>query len=342
MSNAFRFPILLLSFLGAPLLVLGVPASGHAGDGRLEINQACATGGGCFAGDASGFPVRVGAPGSYLLTSSLEPGSADAIVIGAGVRVVAIDLNGFVIQGPATGSGTGIRGESGASAITIRNGSVNSMGGDAIDIGGSAVIESVNALGSGGDGFDVNQTSLVRDCRIVGNAGYGIRFSDESSFYRGNVFAANATGSVLLGRAGGSNLCDDALCSSVDRRRYYVTSGSYQGSAAGAPGVCAPGFHFASFFELVDPSSRIYDESLGLSLGTGVPIGALGWFEVGTTLSDPSLRCSGWSTNAGTGFGAQLAFGDLTSSGPPTPAASPWTASLVPCSPSLRVWCAED
>ena len=44
--------------------------SSWAGDGVLEINQACAVETGCMPGDTAGFPVAILTSGSYRLTSS--------------------------------------------------------------------------------------------------------------------------------------------------------------------------------------------------------------------------------------------------------------------------------
>ena len=79
-------PILVLLFL-----TLVTPAL--ASDGVLEINQTCALETGCFVGDSAGFPVTITAPGSYRLTSSLNPTGASVILIGS--SRVQVDLNGF-------------------------------------------------------------------------------------------------------------------------------------------------------------------------------------------------------------------------------------------------------
>ncbi len=227
--DSLRIALATTSFV-ALLVTSGVaPAS----DGVLEINQVCVTNTGCFTGDTSGFPVRISSAGSYRLTSNLDPGTADAIVVGSVVRDVTIDLNGFRIVGAGGGSGTGIRGEPGASAITIRNGTIQSMGGDGIDIGGASVVESVNVLSNLGDGIDVDQTSIVRDSRIAGNDGYGIRFLGSDSLYSGNVFSDNTLGAVTGGTPGGVNLCDDSTCSSAQSSVVCADFGMVE-----APGFC--------------------------------------------------------------------------------------------------------
>ena len=80
------------------LLLLSAPSL-HAGDGRVEINQACAVNTGCFSGDAAGFPVTIdGSAGeSYLLTGSLQvpDENTTAIDITSAADRISIDLGIF-------------------------------------------------------------------------------------------------------------------------------------------------------------------------------------------------------------------------------------------------------
>ena len=92
-------------------LTLALPVFA-AGDGVLEINQACVASG-CFSGDAPGFPVTLSQVGSYVFTSNLDvtseanPENVTAIVVDvAGTDVVTIDLNGFGIFGATFCPGT--------------------------------------------------------------------------------------------------------------------------------------------------------------------------------------------------------------------------------------------
>lgn len=94
-------------------LLAGSAGVGVASDGVLEINQTCAAGAGCFPGDEPGYPVRIAASGSYVLTSDLSVSGIDTAIttqladasFPANINV-AIDLNGFTIEGPTTCSGT--------------------------------------------------------------------------------------------------------------------------------------------------------------------------------------------------------------------------------------------
>jgi hypothetical protein len=79
-------------------LVLTLPAVAFAGDGRIEINQACALAG-CFVGDNPGFPVTLNGGDSFVLTSNLDvDGTTSAVTTGSSGKV--LDLNGFEIAGP--------------------------------------------------------------------------------------------------------------------------------------------------------------------------------------------------------------------------------------------------
>lgn len=122
----------LLCLVFLPMLLVCGPAI--SADGVLEINQVCATQTGCFSGDAAGFPVTIdGSAGkSYRLTSDVNVSIATPNEDGIHVNTsqVSIDLNGFSLNGPTLGSGTGyaIRGggPTGAFAgfLVVKNGSI--------------------------------------------------------------------------------------------------------------------------------------------------------------------------------------------------------------------------
>ena len=78
-----------------------------AADGVIEINQAGAMQGGVTAGDtAAGFPVTISEFGSYRLTGNLTVADAGTTAIEVTSGDVTIDLNGFIISGMTTCSGT--------------------------------------------------------------------------------------------------------------------------------------------------------------------------------------------------------------------------------------------
>jgi hypothetical protein len=126
--------------MAALLATVAEPAL--AGDGVLEINQACVTlPGGCFAGDSSGFPVTLSQSGSYILTSDLQLPDTNTSGIQITADRVSLDMRGFGIRAPGTcvltcpvSSCTGGLGKgiytlgAGGRTIAIKNGEIRGMG----------------------------------------------------------------------------------------------------------------------------------------------------------------------------------------------------------------------
>lgn len=207
------------------LLFLTLSARALAGDGVLEINQSCATQGGCFPGDAPGFPVTITQSGSYRLTGNLTlPLDTTAIDITA--SAVVVDLGGFAITGPNTCSGSPILGctvnfgnpgiranRSGQSGVTIRDGSISGMGGEAIetrnaDVSSTAtVVEDVFVTSNGGNAaIQVGALSRVSRCRVNQNRYYGILVGVFSLVDENILYANGASGVVFEGTGGGEAL----------------------------------------------------------------------------------------------------------------------------------------
>lgn len=166
------------------LLATAPPAA--AGDGRLEINQACVATG-CFPGDAPGFPVETQSKKSYVLTSDLAIPGADVTAIQLGAHAT-LDLNGFAVEGvtvcsanatticTVTGSGVGVVA---VGASTVRNGTIRRMGSHGIS-GAGALVENVSLEENGGDGVNGAYGAAafrVRDCKIQVNGGNGINLN---------------------------------------------------------------------------------------------------------------------------------------------------------------------
>jgi hypothetical protein len=157
-------------------------SSARAVDGVREINQACASGSGCFAGDGAGFPVQIGTAGSYRLTSNLTPPNQNTsvIVIALNAEGVSIDLNGFAIRGTNTtrpcsapGSGRGV--SSSARATVVSNGHVRGMGSTGVELTNvSARVENVIVEQNCGDGILVGNASLVIEAISRFNTSQGI------------------------------------------------------------------------------------------------------------------------------------------------------------------------
>jgi hypothetical protein len=79
------------------LLLLALSGPAITTDGVAEINHTCAAQTGCFSGDTAGYPVTIGEPASYRLTSNLIVPDENTTGIMTNTPSVSIDLNGFEI-----------------------------------------------------------------------------------------------------------------------------------------------------------------------------------------------------------------------------------------------------
>ena len=189
----------------------------YAADGALEINHTCASGAGCFAGDAAGYPVEItGLAGrSYLLTSDLTVPNANTngILLSGTARGITIDLAGFAILGPTSctgapavcvgaGSGTGILVlGTGVSGVHVFGGSVRGMGSVGLNLGTECQVERVSVTSNGGAGLIGGKSCRVDRVSAFRNGSVGIKTSEGSvntrSIAIGNVLSGfEATGVI--------------------------------------------------------------------------------------------------------------------------------------------------
>ncbi len=172
----------------ACLSLLGFSAQSFAGDGVVEINQACALAG-CFSGDAAGFPVVIdGSAGrSYRLTSDLQVDDAALQIISIRASFVTLDLGGFTVRGlttcsgfPPTCSPIQLAGDGIAvdlptrASVAVRNGRVMGVGDRGVELGIYALVTNVLARENAGNGISVGLGSIVANSQAVGNRISGI------------------------------------------------------------------------------------------------------------------------------------------------------------------------
>ena len=196
------------------LVIVSSPA--WAGDGVLEINQACVAAG-CFVGDGAGFPVTITASGSYRLTSNLVVPDANTSGIQFAVGGVSLDLGGFAIQGPTQctgepvtsctpiGSGVGVSGEQRAH---IHDGRVEGMGNIGIAAGGDARVWDVSVSNNGGIGINLSRGDSVRNSTVTFNGSSGIVGASGGGF--GEVAGCTVRGNKLAGTQLTSGLVVDS------------------------------------------------------------------------------------------------------------------------------------
>lgn len=338
---------LLRALLRALLLsLLTIPAM--ANDGVLEINQTCAVETGCFPGDSPGFPITITTSGSFLLTSNLSVGdpNVDGIVLST---TATLDLGGFELSGSAFGgsndvgrgiTGTGPTEGSFASASTIRNGIVRAFKNRGIALSGATGIrvQEVTLESNLGGGIDAGQHAQLI-ANVVRNSGnFGIQLQTNSLMRDNVVFGTtpgqNGGGDVVYlsgARDTGLNSCEDLSCRvRPAARRYYLSVTQVAGN--GPPSACAPGFHFASYRELREPSSYEYDAELGATLNGSVPPALTGWIR-----GAGGSACSDWSSSSGALTGTVGLLTSVTGGSEIL-----WENAVVPCSVTDRVWCLED
>lgn len=131
-----------------------------------------------LAGNAT-FEHRIITAGSYYLTGNLTV-SAGQGGIEVAVDNVTIDLNGFRITG-VSGSGDGIFGTSVIDNVTIRNGSILTMGGDGIELSGRRYrIENVTVTGNTGRGIAVGDAAVITGVVADANGQIGIQAGNDT------------------------------------------------------------------------------------------------------------------------------------------------------------------
>jgi len=137
-------------------------------------------------------------------------------------------------------------------------------------------------------------------------------------------------------------------------RKFYRTSTAYTPTLATT--ACAPGYHFASIWELLDPSNLEYTcdpldawcQSLYYDLGEGPPTGSEGWplqayVRTGYNADVSGVRgqanCDNWASDDPSDYGT---LASLTHEWGVVEDLFVWDIGLNPCHTKAGVWCVED
>jgi hypothetical protein len=133
---------------------------------------------------------------------------------------------------------------------------------------------------------------------------------------------------------------EQTITTAPDRRQYYLTSSKKNGPDADESNVCAAGYHFASLWEIFDPSSLDYNTSEGLTYSDD-SITPLGWVRTGYVSDSGSTagqaNCTLWSSSSGNGTAVRLSGAWATSNDFVN-----WDVATLACSSTNYVWCVED
>jgi parallel beta-helix repeat protein len=178
------------------LLVLSVSAliPAWAVDGVIEINDAR------VKKNNGNYPFVISQSGSYRLTGNLMP-ALGQVAISITVNDVTLDLNGFAIIGPGAGTASGVTVMASQTNITVRNGTIKSMGGTGIIAGNFARVEKVQLINNLGSGVFVASFSTVSGNIVSGNGLGGISVG-QGSTVSGNTVNQNARSGILLSAGG--------------------------------------------------------------------------------------------------------------------------------------------
>lgn len=185
---------------------LSVAAPGRASDGVLQINQACATNGGCFPGDSPGFPVTITQPGSYRLTGNLTVAALNTDAVDVTVSGVTVDLGGFTLQGPVTCSGSGSSINCAPSETSGSGVSITSSEPGVVSVRHGVIRGFYDGVGSGFINTADNTTLL--DLRLLGNLNGGALLSFGALVRDVNASYNGGDGLVTLGGSLASIVAD--------------------------------------------------------------------------------------------------------------------------------------
>jgi hypothetical protein len=188
--------------IGTAVLAVALAGAAPASEGIVEISQTRALAGGVTPGDAPGFPVTLGAAGSYRLASNLNLTGA-TIAISVEADDVALDLNGFALFGAGPGSlGISIVGRR---DVLVRDGSIVGFGAgirEQSDAGRRHRVLRVRLRENLSGIWLPGAEHRVEDCTVIGlrdpfAPGSGIE-AGERSAVRGNVSSFNDYAGISL------------------------------------------------------------------------------------------------------------------------------------------------
>jgi hypothetical protein len=136
-------------------------------------------------------------------------------------------------------------------------------------------------------------------------------------------------------------------------RQYYLTKSLFTGNQVA--NACTPGYHFASIWEIADPSGLKYNTSLGLTSpdsGSGPPVAinlfgiyhVVGWVHTGYNVSSSEppghANCNGWLSNYQFYWGTVAGLPSDWTGGEQD--IGVWNVGVVTCDFHLSVWCVQD
>lgn len=158
----------------------------------------------------NGGTIKINKGGSYFLGNNISSSLVNAPLILVQATNVTINLNGFVMFSTATTgtTGSGIKVAAGNSNLTVLNGTITKIRGNAIVLSSNSTVSGVTLTSNTGDGVDCTSACLITNNIVSGNGGSGLNFgADTTSGYQNNIIAGNVT-TVVGGTNMGHNVCN--------------------------------------------------------------------------------------------------------------------------------------
>lgn len=230
MSRAIRFRSTAgcASAFAAALWALAPAGAAHAGDGRIELSHTRALAGDVSVGDNPGYPIRIFAPGSYVLTSNLVTPDENTSAISISVGGVHIDLNGFTIRGvtscsagaggvtcnPSNGVNPLVSGEISLGNVTLENGTISNGGSLGADLGPRAIVRGVRFHSNRLSGLRTGLLSNVSDSTSTENGGAGFEMGSSS---RISSVVANSNGGAGIDAGTATTVLDSTINANFGR-----------------------------------------------------------------------------------------------------------------------------
>lgn len=141
-------------------------------------------------------PLVISAPGSYILKHNLTP-TAGTDCVDVSVADVSINLNGFAIIGPASGTGVGINADQ--DNVTVYNGTVTRMGKTGVVVGNYGIVQGMRVNSNDGDGIDAGTDSKVSNSTADADSGIGISAGERSVISNSSANGSSGNYAIACG-----------------------------------------------------------------------------------------------------------------------------------------------
>ena len=160
------------------------------------------------------------------------------------------------------------------------------------------------------------------------------------------LVTAVAVAIVLLARSPApASAAGEAVSAATDSMRRYYLGGPVMANVA--IDGCASGYHFASLWEILDPSNLVYNNDLGVDApdsGEGPPTTWTGWVRTGYNTDHGAIvghaNCDGWTSISGIDhYGTTARLPSSWSAGGELHV---WDVNLQDCAVPGHIWCVED